>query len=182
MTFNCRCESRSSLFTVGGIADMMSGELTDESEPLDLRAHHSGSTQSEESALVLERSYYGHLNPSSSLSHLQPFAGGTQHSESNAAYFSWPTLSRWNDAAEDRANYFGTFKRVCCLKLWVDCQHEFALRCVAGAFDEGNNFFYGRRRRCSRSNFPRCGRSRLSSETVAEDAVEGTRSEKPLPV
>ncbi|KAG2409271.1 uncharacterized protein HKW66_Vig0040930 [Vigna angularis] len=78
---------------------------------LDLRAHHSGSTQSEESALDLERSYYGHLNPSSSPSHLQPFAGGTQHSESNAAYFSWPTLSRWNDAAEDRANYFGNLQK-----------------------------------------------------------------------
>ncbi|XP_047173011.1 protein NARROW LEAF 1-like [Vigna umbellata] len=90
---------------------MVSGELTDESESLDLRAHHSRSTQSEESALVLERSYYGHLNPSSSLPHLQPFAGGTQHSESNAAYFSWPTLSRWNDAAEDRANYFGNLQK-----------------------------------------------------------------------
>lgn len=77
---------------------------------LDLRAHHSGSTQSEESALDLERSYYGHPNPSSP-SPLQPFAGGAQHSESNAAYFSWPTLSRWNDAAEDRANYFGNLQK-----------------------------------------------------------------------
>ncbi|RDX67060.1 hypothetical protein CR513_54106, partial [Mucuna pruriens] len=78
---------------------------------LDLRAHHSGSTQSEESALDLERSYYGHPNPSSSPSPLQPFAGGAQHSESNAAYFSWPTLSRWNVAAEDRANYFGNLQK-----------------------------------------------------------------------
>ncbi|KAJ4976068.1 hypothetical protein NE237_001174 [Protea cynaroides] len=31
---------------------------------------------------------------------------GGQHSESNAAYFSWPTSSRLNGAAEDRANYF----------------------------------------------------------------------------
>ncbi|KAG5010866.1 hypothetical protein AAZX31_07G205500 [Glycine max] len=77
---------------------------------LDLRAHHSGSTQSEESALDLERSYYGHPNPSCP-SPLQPFAGGAQHSESNAAYFSWPTLSRWNDAAEDRANYFGNLQK-----------------------------------------------------------------------
>ncbi|XP_057415961.1 protein NARROW LEAF 1-like isoform X2 [Lotus japonicus] len=76
----------------------------------DLRIHHSGSSQSEESALDLERNYYGHPNLSSSPSPLQPFAPGTQH-ESNAAYFSWPTLSRWNDAAEDRANYFGNLQK-----------------------------------------------------------------------
>ncbi|CAL5213064.1 unnamed protein product [Lathyrus oleraceus] len=79
---------------------------------LDLRVvHHSGSTQSEESALDLERNYYGHRNPSSSPIQLQTFAVGVQHSESNAAYFSWPTLSRWNDAAEDRANYFGNLQK-----------------------------------------------------------------------
>lgn len=78
---------------------------------LDLRVHHSGSTQSEESSLDLERNYYGHPNPSSSPLPLQPFAAGAQHSESNAAYFSWPTLSRWNDAAEDRANYFGNLQK-----------------------------------------------------------------------
>ncbi|KAE9613654.1 hypothetical protein Lal_00016179 [Lupinus albus] len=77
--------------------------------PLDLRIHHSGSTQSEESALDLERNYYGH--PSSSPLPLPPFAAGAQHSESNTAYFSWPTLSRWNDAAEDRANYFGNLQK-----------------------------------------------------------------------
>ncbi|XP_058757190.1 protein NARROW LEAF 1-like, partial [Vicia villosa] len=79
---------------------------------LDLRVvHHSGSTQSEESSLDLERNYYGHRNPSSSPIQLQTFAVGVQHSESNAAYFSWPTLSRWNDAAEDRANYFGNLQK-----------------------------------------------------------------------
>ncbi|KAG5234423.1 protein NARROW LEAF [Salix suchowensis] len=57
---------------------------------LGLRIHHSGSSQSEESALDLERNYCNHL-PWSSLSPLQPFASGGQHSESNAAYFSWPT-------------------------------------------------------------------------------------------
>lgn len=76
---------------------------------LGLRAHHSGSTQSEESAPDLERNYYGH--PSSSPLHMQTFAVGVQHSESNAAYFSWPTLNRWNDAAEDRANYFGNLQK-----------------------------------------------------------------------
>ncbi|CAI8617431.1 unnamed protein product [Vicia faba] len=79
---------------------------------LDLRVvYHSGSTQSEESALDLERNYYGHRNPLSSPIQLQTFAVGVQHSESNAAYFSWPTLSRWNDAAEDRANYFGNLQK-----------------------------------------------------------------------
>ncbi|XWS19911.1 hypothetical protein CRYUN_Cryun31cG0056700 [Craigia yunnanensis] len=80
---------------------------------LDLRFHHSGSTESEESALDLERNCCHHLNmPSSSPSPLQPpFASGAQHSESNAAYFSWPTSSRLIDAAEDRANYFGNLQK-----------------------------------------------------------------------
>ncbi|XP_041027735.1 protein NARROW LEAF 1 isoform X3 [Juglans microcarpa x Juglans regia] len=79
---------------------------------LHLRFHHSGSTQSDESALDLERSccYYSNL-PSSCPSPQQPFASGAQHSESNAAYFSWPTSSRLNDAAEDRANYFGNLQK-----------------------------------------------------------------------
>ncbi|KAI9122546.1 hypothetical protein K1719_006386 [Acacia pycnantha] len=78
---------------------------------LDLTIHHSGSTQSEESSLDLERNCYGHPNPSSSPLPLQPFASGAQHSESNAAYFSWPTLSRLNDTAEDRVNYFGNLQK-----------------------------------------------------------------------
>ncbi|XWS18687.1 hypothetical protein CRYUN_Cryun32bG0066200 [Craigia yunnanensis] len=79
---------------------------------LDLRFHHSGSTESKESALDLERNCGNHLNlPSSSPSPLQPFASGAQHSESNAAFFSWPTSSRLIDAAEDRANYFGNLQK-----------------------------------------------------------------------
>lgn len=79
---------------------------------LDLIFHHSGPTQSEESALDLERNYYNHSNPPLSCpSPLQPFASGAQHSESSAAYFSWPTSSRLNDAAEDRANYFGNLQK-----------------------------------------------------------------------
>ncbi|KAG8635713.1 protein NARROW LEAF 1 [Manihot esculenta] len=79
---------------------------------LDLRLHHSGSTQSEESALDLERNCCNHPNPRwSSPTSLQPFASGGQHSESTAAYFSWPTLSRLNDTAEDRANYFGNLQK-----------------------------------------------------------------------
>ncbi|KAG2688069.1 hypothetical protein I3843_09G077100 [Carya illinoinensis] len=79
---------------------------------LDLRFHHSGSTQSDESALDLERNYCYYPNPPSSCpSPLQPFASGAQHSESSAAYFSWPPSSRLNDAAEDRANYFGNLQK-----------------------------------------------------------------------
>ncbi|KAH7569552.1 hypothetical protein ACOSP7_013010 [Xanthoceras sorbifolium] len=79
---------------------------------LDLRFQHSGSSQSDESALDLERNYCNHPNlPSLSPSPLQPFASGGQHPEGNAAYFSWPTSSRLNDAAEDRANYFGNLQK-----------------------------------------------------------------------
>lgn len=69
--------------------------------PLDFTIHHSGSTESEESSLDLERNYLP----------LHPFASGAQHTESNAAYFSWPTLSRLNDTAEDRINYFGNLQK-----------------------------------------------------------------------
>ncbi|CAN1281968.1 Protein NARROW LEAF 1 [Linum perenne] len=79
---------------------------------LDLRTHHSGSTQSEESALDMERNCCNHSNlPWSNPSSLQPTASGGQHSESNAAYFSWPTVNRLNDTAEDRANYFGNLQK-----------------------------------------------------------------------
>lgn len=82
---------------------------------MDLRFRHSGSTPSEASALDLERICCNDLNNLPSPSpHLQSSfftttttSGGGQVSESNAAYFSWPTSSRLIDAAEDRANYFG---------------------------------------------------------------------------
>lgn len=64
----------------------------------------NGSTPSEESALDSERNCC--CNPHHLPSTLQPFASAGQHSESNAPYFSWPTSSRLNDAAEERANYF----------------------------------------------------------------------------
>ncbi|XP_058199119.1 protein NARROW LEAF 1-like isoform X2 [Rhododendron vialii] len=79
---------------------------------LDLRFHHAGSTLSEESALDLEKAYCDHTNlPSPSSPSHQAFTSGNQHSESNAAYFSWPTSSRLTDAAEDRANYFGNLQK-----------------------------------------------------------------------
>ncbi|GMH13377.1 hypothetical protein Nepgr_015218 [Nepenthes gracilis] len=34
-----------------------------------------------------------------------------QHSESNAAYFSWPTSSRLNNAAEERTSYFANLQK-----------------------------------------------------------------------
>ncbi|CAK9177569.1 unnamed protein product [Ilex paraguariensis] len=79
---------------------------------LDLRFLPSGSTPSEESALDLERNYCNHPNlPSSSPPPLQGLTSGGQHSESNAPYFSWPTSSRLNNAAEDRANHFGNLQK-----------------------------------------------------------------------
>lgn len=70
------------------------------------------STPSEESALDLGRNCCSHSNlPSLSPPTLQPFASAGQHSESNAAYFSWPTSSRLNDAAEERANYFANLQK-----------------------------------------------------------------------
>lgn len=42
---------------------------------------------------------------------IQPYASGSQHSESNAAYFSWPTSTQRHGAAEDRANYFRNLQK-----------------------------------------------------------------------
>ncbi|XP_019150604.1 PREDICTED: uncharacterized protein LOC109147411 [Ipomoea nil] len=75
---------------------------------LDLRFNHSGSAQSEESALDLERNCCNHMNlPSTSPPPLQAFASSSQIPESNAAYFSWPSRL---DAVE-RANYFGHLQK-----------------------------------------------------------------------
>ncbi|KAI3952388.1 hypothetical protein MKX01_005255 [Papaver californicum] len=64
-------------------------------------ARYSGSTLSEESALDMELSYWSHQN----------LPSACEHSGSNAAYFSWPTSSRLNGAAEDRANYFANLQK-----------------------------------------------------------------------
>ncbi|XP_019185091.1 PREDICTED: uncharacterized protein LOC109180053 isoform X1 [Ipomoea nil] len=75
-----------------------------------MRPRFSGSTPSEESALDLEKYGCSHSNlPSFSPPTLQPYASAGQHSESNAAYFSWP--SRLNDDAEERANYFANLQK-----------------------------------------------------------------------
>ncbi|KAE9458423.1 hypothetical protein C3L33_09677, partial [Rhododendron williamsianum] len=79
---------------------------------LNMRSRGSGTTPSEESALDIERNCCSHSNlPSLSPPTLQPYASGAQHSESNAAYFSWPTSSRLNGAAEERANYFANLQK-----------------------------------------------------------------------
>lgn len=79
---------------------------------LDLINKPFGSAPSEESSVDLERNYSKHLDlPSCSPLPLQAVASGGQFSESSAAYFSWPTTSRLNDAAEDRSNYFGNLQK-----------------------------------------------------------------------
>ncbi|KAA8527161.1 hypothetical protein F0562_008610 [Nyssa sinensis] len=76
------------------------------------RIRCSASTPSEESALDLERNCCSHSNlPSLSPPTLQLYASAGQHSESNAAYFSWPTSSRLIDAAEERENYFANLQK-----------------------------------------------------------------------
>ncbi|KAL1118439.1 hypothetical protein V6Z11_D01G034700 [Gossypium hirsutum] len=79
---------------------------------LNMRGRCSGSTPSEESALDFERTCCCHPHlPSFSSPTLQPFASAGQHSDNNAPYFSWPTSSRLNDAAEERANYFANLQK-----------------------------------------------------------------------
>ncbi|KAL8143169.1 hypothetical protein V2J09_016201 [Rumex salicifolius] len=65
-----------------------------------------------ESELHMERNNCDFTNlPSPSSVSLQGVASSGQHSESNAVYFSWPTSSKLNDAAEDRENYFGNLQK-----------------------------------------------------------------------
>ncbi|KAL6999328.1 hypothetical protein U1Q18_000488 [Sarracenia purpurea var. burkii] len=79
---------------------------------LDLTTPCSGSTLSEESTLDIERNDCSHTNlPSLCPATLQPYLSAGQHSESNAAYFSWPTSSRLNGAAEERAHYFAKLQK-----------------------------------------------------------------------
>ncbi|ERN17096.1 uncharacterized protein LOC18445429 isoform X2 [Amborella trichopoda] len=69
------------------------------------------STQSEESALDREHSFFSHHRTHSSSPPLQPFTSGGQYTEGNAAYFSWPMSWRLNGAAEERANYFANLHK-----------------------------------------------------------------------
>lgn len=72
---------------------------------MDLRAHNSGSSHSDESALDLERNYSNNLNFLES----SPQALN-QLPEANAAYFSWPAY-RTASCAEDRAHYFANLQK-----------------------------------------------------------------------
>ncbi|KAK3141519.1 hypothetical protein QOZ80_4BG0334960 [Eleusine coracana subsp. coracana] len=77
--------------------------------PADDRAQLSGFAQSEESSLD-----EGHCNHQLSFPcspSMQPIASGCTHTESNAAYFLWPTSNLQHCAAEGRANYFGNLSK-----------------------------------------------------------------------
>ena len=76
--------------------------------PSDIWKAHAGSSQSEGSALDMERNGCNH---NCCPSPLQPIASGGQHSESSAAYFSWPTSTLMHGSAEGRANYFGNLQK-----------------------------------------------------------------------
>jgi len=73
--------------------------------------NHSESTQLEESIKDTERNLNSHPNLNSSNPSLQPFPSGGQHSDSNAAHFSWPTSTQLHGAVEGRANYFGNLQK-----------------------------------------------------------------------
>lgn len=66
-------------------------------------------SKSEGSPLDMERNGGSHHNCCPSP--LQPVASAGQHSESSAAYFSWPTSTLMHGSAEGRANYFGNLQK-----------------------------------------------------------------------
>ncbi|KAK3139877.1 hypothetical protein QOZ80_5AG0391970 [Eleusine coracana subsp. coracana] len=76
--------------------------------PSDIWKAHAGSSQSEGSVLDMERNGCNH---NCCPSPLQPIASAGQHSESSAAYFSWPTSTLMHGSAEGRANYFGNLQK-----------------------------------------------------------------------
>ncbi|KAK3143717.1 hypothetical protein QOZ80_4AG0304070 [Eleusine coracana subsp. coracana] len=77
--------------------------------PSDDRAQLSGFAQSEESSLDEGHCYHQLSFPCSPS--MQPIASGCTHTESNAAYFLWPTSNLQHCAAEGRANYFGNLSK-----------------------------------------------------------------------
>lgn len=77
-------------------------------QPSDIWKAHAGSSQSEGSGLDMERNGCNH---NCCPSPLQPIASAGQHSESSAAYFSWPTSTLMHGSAEGRANYFGNLQK-----------------------------------------------------------------------
>ncbi|XP_037431890.1 protein NARROW LEAF 1-like [Triticum dicoccoides] len=80
-------------------------------QPSDIwKAHASQQQQSEGSGLDMERNN-GCNGHNCCPSPLQPVASAGQHSESSAAYFSWPTSTLMHGSAEGRANYFGNLQK-----------------------------------------------------------------------
>ncbi|KAF7069757.1 hypothetical protein CFC21_075340 [Triticum aestivum] len=80
-------------------------------QPSDIwKAHASQQQQSEGPGLDMERSN-GCNGHNCCPSPLQPVASAGQHSESSAAYFSWPTSTLMHGSAEGRANYFGNLQK-----------------------------------------------------------------------
>ncbi|KAM0842368.1 hypothetical protein ACQ4PT_058399 [Festuca glaucescens] len=81
-------------------------------QPSDIWKPHAGPS-SPQPSLDMERygcsSHYHNCCPSPSP--LQPVASAGQHSESSAAYFSWPTSTLMHGSAEGRANYFGNLQK-----------------------------------------------------------------------
>ncbi|KAK1625976.1 hypothetical protein QYE76_000291 [Lolium multiflorum] len=81
-------------------------------QPSDIWKAHAG-PPSPQPSLDMERngSSSHHHNCCPSPSPLQPVASAGQHSESSAAYFSWPTSTLMHGSAEGRANYFGNLQK-----------------------------------------------------------------------
>lgn len=67
------------------------------------RFQQTGSSQSDESALDLERSGNNFTSSSAAVQ--------LSEGNSNAAYFSWPASSRLQATTEDRANYFANLQK-----------------------------------------------------------------------
>ncbi|XP_047047335.1 protein NARROW LEAF 1-like [Lolium rigidum] len=81
-------------------------------QPSDIWKAHAG-PPSPQPSLDMERNGCSshHHNCCPSPSPLQPVASAGQHSESSAAYFSWPTSTLMHGSAEGRTNYFGNLQK-----------------------------------------------------------------------
>ncbi|CAL9079044.1 unnamed protein product [Musa textilis] len=75
----------------------------------DNQGNRLGSTQSEESALDIERNLCSHLPYNRSP--LQLIASAGQHSENSAAYFLWPNSTLMHGASEGRSKYFENLQK-----------------------------------------------------------------------
>ncbi|KAM0872057.1 hypothetical protein ACQ4PT_038976 [Festuca glaucescens] len=78
-------------------------------QPSDIWKAHAGPSSPQPSLDMERNGCSSHHCPSPSP--LQPVASAGQHSESSAAYFSWPTSTLMHGSAEGRANYFGNLQK-----------------------------------------------------------------------